>query len=369
MKKLLYITGAVPGKRGGGGEAYSYALIRELSKGVCIDVFYFHYADDAPMDVPNENIRIVGSQKINAFYKLWGVSLKPCVFPLFASRYSLAAERTIQELERKNHYDVLYFDFSQTFIFAERIAHPNKVLMAHDIIAQKYMRKQRLLLRWVINTERRLLKNGTKIFTFSQKDCDIVKRIYQLDSEFTTFFLDEKILAARPVKLEDYFVFFGAWGREENYNSLLWFIEEVLPLVDVSVRIKIVGGGQMPRKVMKILALIPQLEYIGFAEDPYPIIAKARAEIVPLKHGAGVKVKCVEALACGTPVIGTDVAFEGIPVHASYEKNMILANSAEEFAAAMKRKTDSAAERIERKRAFCSLYDGHKKIMQYLLEP
>ena len=42
------------------------------------------------------------------------------------------------------------------------------------------------------------------------------------------------------------------------------------------------------------------------------MIANSRALIAPVFSGAGVKVKVLEALACGTPVVGTDIAFEGI---------------------------------------------------------
>ena len=55
--------------------------------------------------------------------------------------------------------------------------------------------------------------------------------------------------------------------------------------------------------------------YEGWLLDPYVRIANAKALIAPLFQGAGVKVKVIEALACGTPVIGTSVALEGIPVY------------------------------------------------------
>lgn len=54
------------------------------------------------------------------------------------------------------------------------------------------------------------------------------------------------------------------------------------------------------------------MEYLGFMDNPYVQIAKCQALIAPLFNGAGVKVKVIEALALGTPVIGTDIAFEGI---------------------------------------------------------
>ncbi len=54
------------------------------------------------------------------------------------------------------------------------------------------------------------------------------------------------------------------------------------------------------------------MELLGFVENPYPVLAGARALIAPLFQGAGVKFKVLEALACGTTVVGTEIALEGI---------------------------------------------------------
>ena len=61
-------------------------------------------------------------------------------------------------------------------------------------------------------------------------------------------------------------------------------------------------------------------------------MGRSRALIAPLFKGAGVKVKVVEALCCGTPVLGTSVALEGIPNVAG---NTIKCDHAVEFTAAI----------------------------------
>jgi glycosyltransferase involved in cell wall biosynthesis len=49
------------------------------------------------------------------------------------------------------------------------------------------------------------------------------------------------------------------------------------------------------------------------------LYAHTRIAIVPLRSGAGVKGKVIEAMAKGVPVVGTDVAFEGMPKGADYK--------------------------------------------------
>ena len=72
-----------------------------------------------------------------------------------------------------------------------------------------------------------------------------------------------------------------------------------------------------------------KINYLGFVQDSYARIVQSSAVIVPLFTGAGVKVKVLDSFTTGTPVIGTDVAFEGIP---EIEGLTNLAISAEDFA-------------------------------------
>ena len=173
------------------------------------------------------------------------------------------------------------------------------------------------------------------------------------------------MLKTVPSQIGDYFVMFGVWGRPENYNTLQWMIDEVLPKLPSLPHIKILGGGKMPDSLLNQLNNYPNLEYVGFVENPYPIISNAKAEIVPLRLGAGVKVKCVEALACGTPVIGTDVAFEGIPVLNGMEEFMVNVNTAEDVISAMQKPTLSLEKRLFAKRVFCNGYN-EKNVVKFI---
>ena len=72
---------------------------------------------------------------------------------------------------------------------------------------------------------------------------------------------------------------------------------------------------------------------MGFVDDPYLLLSHAKALVSPLFNGAGIKVKVIESLACGTPVIGTEIAFEGLPK--GFESSMLLANTPDEYVQAM----------------------------------
>ena len=74
----------------------------------------------------------------------------------------------------------------------------------------------------------------------------------------------------------------------------------------------------------------------------------------PIFSGAGVKVKVVESLACGTPVIGNEIAFEGISDE--FSDFMIYANNPEEYAEIINKINLSIDKRLEFKERFMSNY-------------
>ena len=69
----------------------------------------------------------------------------------------------------------------------------------------------------------------------------------------------------------------------------------------------------------------------GWAKDASEVVKKARISLAPLRFGAGLKGKLIEAMQCGTPNITTSVGAEGIP--GSLAWNGFIVDSPEEFAA------------------------------------
>lgn len=109
----------------------------------------------------------------------------------------------------------------------------------------------------------------------------------------------------------DTIVFYGAMFREENWKSALWFIENVMPLLqETDIKFKIIGGDPNP----KLLACKgPNIEISGFVEDISKEISSALCLVAPLVLGAGIKIKILEALSIGVPVLTNQIGIEGIP--------------------------------------------------------
>ena len=362
MARILLITPFTPDNQGRGVSPTSLLLV-ELSKEHIVDLVYFRYADEASYCSELDNVTVLREFVVTRGKKIMGILNRPFLFPLFTSRHNTEAVRFLQKQTTEVKYDFIYFDFSQTFSYAAYLNHPNKILMSHDVIAQKYSRMKTYLRPWAVWTERKMLKNGTVVFTFSEKDCELIRHLYDVKSYATTFFLNSNVIAAEPTEDSNYFVFFGHWGREENCEALDWFIENVYDYLSTDISFKVIGGGRMPESLKQKIITRPNIDYLGFVDNPYPIIANARAEIAPLHMGAGVKVKCVEALGSGTPLIGTEVAFEGIGYQ--YRNAMFMANKPEEYVSIILNFNYSVERKKKLKEFFIENYNN-KAILKYI---
>jgi glycosyltransferase involved in cell wall biosynthesis len=129
-------------------------------------------------------------------------------------------------------------------------------------------------------------------------------------------------------------LFVGGFAHSPNADAIIWFCREVLPQLSTGHRplqLSIVGSRAGP----DIRALQqPGVEVLGFVSDDELRRLYRQADIVvaPLRYGAGVKGKVIEAMARGVPVVTTDVGAQGID-HA--DRLLFIGNTAQEIAQAV----------------------------------
>jgi len=134
-----------------------------------------------------------------------------------------------------------------------------------------------------------------------------------------------------PVAPEaDQLLFFGANNYFPNHDALLYFIDEILPLVIArrpNVKLSIVGPGAQPAVLARQSR---HVEIVGFVDDVMPHLDRASVVVVPLRIGGGTRLKIVEAMAKSKAIISTRIGAEGIDV--THDKNALLADTPADFA-------------------------------------
>jgi GT2 family glycosyltransferase/glycosyltransferase involved in cell wall biosynthesis len=126
-------------------------------------------------------------------------------------------------------------------------------------------------------------------------------------------------------------IFVGTMGYLPNRDAMEFFVREVLPLVRrqrPDCRLTIVGSGG--RRFLSHLAEPRVVEITDRVEDLAPYYQRAHVAIAPLRSGGGSRLKILEAMALGRPVVSTRVGYEGLTLEAG--KDLLVADDAAEFA-------------------------------------
>jgi len=128
------------------------------------------------------------------------------------------------------------------------------------------------------------------------------------------------------------FLFVGALDYEPNTEAVEWLVREVLPALRARVpdaRVRIVGRG---RDRVEWVASVEGVDLVGAVLDLEVELRRADVSVVPIRVGAGTRLKVVEALAHRLPLVTTTVGCEGIELTDGLEAR--IEDDAESFAAA-----------------------------------
>jgi glycosyltransferase involved in cell wall biosynthesis len=140
-------------------------------------------------------------------------------------------------------------------------------------------------------------------------------------------------------------VFTGKMDFRPNVDAVLWFCREVLPLVRREMpdaRFYIVG--QSPHRRVLRLADDPAVIVTGYVDDVRSYIACACVYVVPLRIGGGTRLKVLEAMAMGKPLVSTSLGCEGFE-GLMPGRELSIADSPKEFARRVIELLDDASQR------------------------
>lgn len=125
-------------------------------------------------------------------------------------------------------------------------------------------------------------------------------------------------------------VFIGNFKHQPNEDAVLYFSQEVLPLIHEKLpEVKFYVVGNAPTPAVKRLAS-ERVVVTGYVPDILPYLQRCRVCVVPLRYGAGLKGKVGQAMAAGIPQVATSVGAEGMGL--VHERDILVADTPEEFA-------------------------------------
>ena len=127
-------------------------------------------------------------------------------------------------------------------------------------------------------------------------------------------------------------VFSGKMSYHANVTAALYLVREIMPRVwqrRPDVRVEIVGKDPA-REVQALASGEPRVTVTGFVADLRPYLRRATVAVSPMRYGAGIQNKVLEAMACGAPVIATSLAVSALAVEP--DQDLLLADHPSAFA-------------------------------------
>lgn len=346
MKKILILYSRIPYPLIGGDRIRIYYTGRTLSKRYEVD------------------LACISEGKVREEYvkKLKEIFHKVIIFPYSRWRFKWNAFKGViskkplqvhyyrfkkmQKWINNNYrnYDLIFANHIRTVEYLEKIDCP-KIVDLHDAISMNYLEAAKRVrglwkaIYWmekrrVLPYEVKTVNEFARSFIVSDIDRDYLIRQGAAQEKIITIPVavkDEVINRSSQVKEENQIVFFAKMDTLPNRDAAVYFAKEVFPLLRKKNRsLKfIIVGARPPREVLR-LERIAGIRVTGFVEDPYNFLDSCKVFVVPLRFGAGIQNKLLEAMALRKPVVTTSLAAKAIK--GKEGKHFLVADAPEEMA-------------------------------------
>ena len=253
----------------------------------------------------------------------------------------------IRHLTAEADYDIVHIEFSYAAHYVKAISQTSRaktVLSMHNVESIRFARElqvapwsgRRLGLMWDHYLRPQWEPNSLRRF-------DGILAISEQEREWIEAHAPEAVVALAPngvdvqrlhalgpPKESCSIVFTGLMNYPPNVDAVVWFCEDIWPLLRhhlPQLELNIVGRLPHPRVVE--LGRQPGVCVTGEVPDVRPYIDGALAMVVPLRSGGGTRLKILEAMAMGRPVVSTALGAEGLEIAPG--ENILLAETAEQF--------------------------------------
>ena len=231
---------------------------------------------------------------------------------------------------------VLFDRFMMEEQFGWRVAEncPNalRILDTEDLHCLRLARQKAFKENRQFTTDDLLVEDIAKREIASILRCDISLMIaeYEMKLLQTVFKIDSNILYYLPLLLEPiedsaipklplfedrhHFIFIGNFLHEPNWNAVQYLKETIWPLIrkQIPEAVLQIYGAYQNQKVLQLHKPAEGFNIMGRAVDAQEVVRNAKVVLAPLRFGAGIKGKLLEAMQCGTPSVTTTIGAESM---------------------------------------------------------
>ncbi len=268
--------------------------------------------------------------------------------PLVAEKYyDPAAAARLRELLQAYRFDVVHLDMLHLGLYARDLGDLPAVLVNHNVESLRLLR--------LSESERNplmklfLIHQHHKLKRFERETCpqfETCIAVSEYDKQVLQRMCGSRNFAVAPNGTDAQFfhlngcepvnpnmlVWTGGMASPYNRDGVLYFMRDIWPHILRQLPEACVNfvGAAPPARIRRASRHAYNINYTGYVDDVRPYVARASVFIAPLRAGSGTKIKVLNAMAQGKPVVTTSVGAEGIDARGG--QHFLIADTPGEFA-------------------------------------
>jgi len=361
MKKLLMVTIELPYPANSGGRIKSWNMLKALTE-------HYEVSVASPIKYGTELIdQFKSSIPIAHLYSATVVRERSAknLLRSYAQRIPLNVYRSrSEELRAKvseiaDQFDIILLDHYEAFQYLPNDYRGKVILHTHNatyLMWERYaIAGESLAMRWAARIE------ALRVRHYERRACDRANIVFAAPNDIDnlcnlgcdrkkfreTYHLgDDSQLELNELcfdSTKEQLFYVGTLSWEANVDGLLWFFNEVWPQLKLKrplLEFLIAGGNPDPR-LLEAASKLEGIEFLGYIDDLEPYFTSSRLFIAPLRFGAGIKVKVLNTMCRGLPIVTTSVGAEGLAVR--HLQHIAIANNPEETSSNIDRLLDDSS--------------------------
>ncbi|MHA1251120.1 MAG: glycosyltransferase family 4 protein [Candidatus Helarchaeota archaeon] len=352
--RILILTPQLPFPPDNGAKIREFYLLKHLSDKYNITLFSFIKSSKEINFVQKlekycNRVETVVIKRHSKLYHLPGIFWYLIRFEPPENKFFFSKEmqRKIMRIIKKEHFDIVQIEHSIMAPYVkifDGLNHLKMILTLHNVESARFYtlfkaekdktKKIQFLLNWIF------MKKWEAIFAEKFNRCIVTsenesKRLYRLNPRLNISIIPNGIevdeIKFTPANTnKNSILFIGTMNYEPNVDAVLYFYKKIFPFIKREIQdVKFFIVGKDPPSKIEKLGEKDGVIVTGYVNDIQSYYEQCDVSVVPLRSGGGTRLKILESMAFGRPVISTSFGCEGLDVKSGV--NIIIANKTEEF--------------------------------------
>ena len=229
------------------------------------------------------------------------------------------------EILKKNSYDYIIISYSCWATLIENNNNLKKaklVIDTHDFLTSQFQNTKKFKLGSFFQKEMELLNLFDTIIPISIEEKYIYSQFLKKNIEIIPHSLPDKSKLNYEVKKYD--IIYVASDNPHNREGIKWFFQSVYPILRDDIKICVVG------KIANCIEDYLNVEKNLFVKDLDQFYASSKIAICPMFTGTGLKIKVIEAMSFGLPIVSNERGIDGL--YNKTNNGVLVTNNPENFA-------------------------------------